>query len=78
MELIYRTAPVGLCFMDRDLRFVRINERLAAINGHPVEYHVGKTLSEVIPEVAPHIEPLYREVIETGHEAHATRAACTS
>ena len=35
IEDLYRNAPVGLCVLDRDLRYVRINERLAEINGHP-------------------------------------------
>jgi PAS domain S-box-containing protein len=29
---VYATAPVGLCFVDRDLRFVMVNKRLAEIN----------------------------------------------
>ena len=30
---VYREAPVGLCYLDRDLRYVQINDWLAAING---------------------------------------------
>ena len=63
---LYQTAPVGLCFLDCDLRFVRINARLAAINGKPVEEHIGQTLQEVIPEVAKTQERIYQRVIETG------------
>lgn len=29
-------APIGLCYLDTDLRFVHINEWLAKINGVPV------------------------------------------
>ena len=66
---LYQTAPVGLCLLDRDLRFVRINERLAAMNGKPVEEHIGQTLREVIPAVAKTQERIYRRVIETGEPA---------
>lgn len=66
LEHLYRTAPVGMCFMDRDLRFVRINERLAEINGRSIEDHIGRTLREVVPEIAELVEPTYRRVIETG------------
>ncbi|MCZ6765696.1 MAG: PAS domain-containing protein [bacterium] len=66
LEQLYNHAPVGLAFMDTELRFVRINERLAAINGPSVEAHIGRTLSEIIPEIAPTIEPIYRRVMETG------------
>ena len=49
IEQIYRYTPVGLCFMDTDYRFVRINEHMAEINGLPVSAHIGRTLRDVIP-----------------------------
>ena len=49
IEQIYRYSPVGLCFMDTNYRFVRINEHMAEINGLPVSAHIGHTLREVIP-----------------------------
>nr|MCU0951018.1 PAS domain-containing protein [Burkholderiaceae bacterium] len=66
LEFIYANAPVGLGVLDRDLRFVRINERLAEINGLPVEAHIGYTMPEVLPGLAPTAEPLLREVIASG------------
>jgi PAS domain S-box-containing protein len=66
IELLYKSAPVGLCFMDRDLRFVRINKRLAEINGIPVEEHLGRTLREVLPELAPLVEEQFKRIMETG------------
>ncbi len=80
LEHLYRTAPVGLCLMDTDLCFVRINERLAAINGRPVSEHLGRTLREVIPDIAPKVDAIYRQVIETGtpvldYEVHGTTPA---
>src|SRR5262249_26868317 len=33
LETLYQTAPVGLALLDTDLRYLRINEALAAING---------------------------------------------
>jgi PAS domain-containing protein len=66
LETLYRTAPIGLAFVDRDLRFLHINEKLAEIDGVPMDAHIGHTLREVVPGVADTIEPLYRRVIETG------------
>ncbi|QDV84262.1 PAS domain-containing protein [Planctomycetes bacterium TBK1r] len=66
LEHLYRTTPIGLCMMDTDLRYRRINDYLAEINGRPVEAHLGRPLREVLPDIADSIEPLYREVIETG------------
>ena len=80
LDQLYRTAPVGLCLMGRDLHFVRINERLAAINGKPVAEHIGRAIREVLPEISHMVEPAYRRVIETGEpvldsEVHGTTPA---
>ncbi len=66
LEHLYRTAPVGLLLVDTELRYVRINERMAVLNGAPVEAHLGRTLSEVVPDIAPSVIPHYRSVIATG------------
>ena len=66
VEAIYATAPVGLCFVDTEQRFLSINKHLAEINGKTVEEHLGRTVREVLPGLADLIEPRYRRVIETG------------
>ncbi len=66
LEQLYATTPVGLCLIDTDLRFVRINQRLAEINGCSVEAHIGKHLREILPQICETLEPIYRRVIETG------------
>ncbi len=74
LENLYRNAPVGLCLLDRDLRYLRINERLAEINGFPAAAHLGKTLRELLPTVADATEPLLREVIATGRPLYNQEA----
>ena len=66
LRTLLENAPDGLAFIDRDLRFQRVNPALAAINGVPVEGHLGRTVSEVVPQLAPVLEPLFRRVLETG------------
>jgi PAS domain S-box-containing protein len=66
LDAVFRTAPVGLAYHDRALRYVRINEDLAAMNGLPVEAHVGRTLTEVIPSIAPQVLAYFRGVLATG------------
>jgi PAS domain S-box-containing protein len=66
VERLYATAPIGLGFFDTDLRYVRVNERLAQINGLSAEAHVGKRLAEVVPEVSASVEGIYREAMATG------------
>jgi PAS domain S-box-containing protein len=66
LNTIYASAPVGLCFVDRELRYVSINDALAAMNGHPAEYHIGKTIRAAVPEIADAVAPYYRKVIDSG------------
>lgn len=68
INLIYDSAPVGLCVMDSDLRYVRINQRLAEINGVSAAEHIGKTVREVVPSIASIVEPRLRRVMETGEQ----------
>ncbi|HEX5617424.1 MAG TPA: SpoIIE family protein phosphatase [Solirubrobacteraceae bacterium] len=65
-DVVGEGAPVGLAFVDTELRFVRINAALAAINGRAVDDHLGRRIDEVLPEIADVIVPIYRQVLETG------------
>jgi PAS domain S-box-containing protein len=66
LDTLMQTAPVGLAFVDRELRYVRLNDTLAAIDGVRPEDALGKTLHEVVPHLAPRLEPFYRRVLDTG------------
>ncbi|HEY9802470.1 MAG TPA: PAS domain S-box protein [Leptolyngbyaceae cyanobacterium] len=66
IETIYQSAPIGLNVLDTDLRFVRINERLAQINGFPVEAHIGRTVRELLPDLADAAEQLLLPILATG------------
>ncbi len=66
IENIYRIAPIGMCMFDRYLRFIRVNDRMAEINGIPAKDHLGKTPSDVIPDLAGQAEEVLRKVMETG------------
>jgi PAS domain S-box-containing protein len=69
LRQIYRYSPVGLFVMDRDLRFLGLNERLAQINGRTVQEHMGRTLGEVLPGLAEPLGGICRTVIATGTPA---------
>jgi PAS domain S-box-containing protein len=63
LQALYDGAPVGLAFLDRNQRYVSINRRLADLNGHPIEAHLGRTVNEMIPEVYPWVEPYIRRAL---------------
>lgn len=69
LALIYQNVPVGLCVLDRDFRFLRMNERLAELNGVASGDHLGRTIRDVLPELADQLEPIWRRVLETGEPA---------
>jgi PAS domain S-box-containing protein len=52
IEALYEKAPVGLCLVDRELRFVRINPLMARLHAKTVEEHLGRHMEEVLPEAA--------------------------
>ncbi len=66
LNQLYDSIPVGLCLFDRDLRFLRINERLTAMNGPSVEEHIGRTIEEVLPGLDTRLTLAKQRVIETG------------
>ena len=66
LDALYETAPVGLCALDRELRFLRINRRMAAISGRPAAEHIGRTLREMLPDLASALEDLCKRTLESG------------
>lgn len=66
LEATYSTAPIGLCVLDRDLRYLRINNWLAEFNKVSVEQTLGRTVYEINPEFASQIDQLARQVFTTG------------
>ena len=64
-EFFY-SSDAGLAIFDDQLRYRAVNSRLAAINGIPAESHLGKTLREVLGDLASQMEPSMKEVMRTG------------
>lgn len=66
LEYIYSSAPVGLAFVDENLRYLRVNDDFAALNGAPARDHFGKSLSDILPATAVELlTPLVRKVLTT-------------
>lgn len=62
----FNSSTLGFCILDADLRYLAINETLARINGLTADAHLGKTVREVIGDLADQIEPELRQVLKTG------------
>src|SRR6202007_2152045 len=50
LETLYASAPVGLSYVDNELRIVRINDYLAALNARPVTEHLGCHIGDMIAD----------------------------
>lgn len=65
-EALLTAMPLGVAYMDRDMRFIRVNERLAEMNGKSAKEHVGLTLQDVVPQLAATLENIYKRLFESG------------
>jgi PAS domain S-box-containing protein len=66
LEQIYSTAPIGLAFLDENLRYLRVNQALATFDGVPAEAHLGRHISEILsPTATVRLVPLLRQVLAT-------------
>jgi len=66
LDTVLLTAPVGFCFLDRNLRYVRVNERLAEMNGIPAEAHLGRHVSEIVPALVEPLRDVTSRILATG------------
>jgi PAS domain S-box-containing protein len=78
LDSLLATAPIGLAFVDRQLRYVRVNRMLADIHGMSLEEMLARTVREVLPRAADTLEPLLRQVLETGEPLRDREIALAS
>jgi len=49
LDSMLANAPIGLAFVDRNSRFVRVNQIFADLTGFTVSRHLGRTLPDLLP-----------------------------
>jgi PAS domain S-box-containing protein len=64
LETLQDSAPIGLGFVDRHFRIVRMNQMLASVTDSSVEQMLGRTVADVVPEIWPQVEGVYRQVLD--------------
>jgi PAS domain S-box-containing protein len=60
---LLRRAPVGMAVLDRECRFLCVNDKLAEMNGIPAEAHTGRHAEAVLPEGWPEIGSVVDQVL---------------
>jgi two-component system CheB/CheR fusion protein len=66
IEELYRVTPQAMALIDRDMRFIRVNRRMAELDGIEMDAHVGRSVEEVIPQLAEAMAENLRHVLRTG------------
>ncbi len=66
LEAALRDAPLGMAFVDTNLRVVWANKPFAALTGRPVDEHAGRSLAALLPSLRPTAEELVRDVLQHG------------
>ena len=69
LNAFFTAAPAGLAILDGSLRYVQLNETLAFMNGRSVAEHLGKSVREVLPELALRLQPTLERILATGEPA---------
>jgi PAS domain S-box-containing protein len=62
----FLNATAGLILLDKDMRYIQVNEIAARMNGIPLQNHIGRTVAEVLPELFPNIKPVFDRVLIEG------------
>jgi two-component system CheB/CheR fusion protein len=75
IETLYKTAPVGMALIDRNKRFLKINQHLADLTGRPIEDLIGRSLREGAPALADRMERPITEVFDREQEVINIEAA---
>jgi PAS domain S-box-containing protein len=66
-DALFEQSPLGIAVFDRELRYVRLNEALALMNGVAMEEHLGRTAGETLPAAsADEVTAIQRQVLATG------------
>ncbi|WP_405804142.1 SpoIIE family protein phosphatase [Streptomyces sp. NBC_00210] len=67
LEGLFTQSPIGLAILGPDLRFLRVNNALARMNGVSAAEHLGKRPAEVAPDVnAAALETVMRQSLDLG------------
>ncbi|MGO9640280.1 MAG: ATP-binding protein, partial [Candidatus Acidiferrales bacterium] len=66
LDSMLANAPIGLAFVDRNGRVVRVNQVFAGLTGVSVSHHLGRTLTDLLPQaVAAEIESAVQRVFSS-------------
>jgi PAS domain S-box-containing protein len=78
VDALFAQSGVGLAVLDRDLRYVRVNEALAELDDLAAELHAGRTLDQVAGHAAAGMVSAARQVLATGEPLRNVKSSAAS
>jgi PAS domain S-box-containing protein len=66
LDALLEHAPAAFAFVDRQLRFTRVNQPMADLVGVPIEDHIGERVDAVDSDLWRQAEAGFRAVLDTG------------
>jgi PAS domain S-box-containing protein len=75
LDSLLEHAPVGFALLDRQHRYLRVNDFLAGISGRAKEDHIGRGLRDVLPGDAAPAEAAVDRVFATGQSVTGVEVA---
>jgi PAS domain S-box-containing protein len=66
LDGIFEHVPIGLALFDDELRYTRVNDWLAGMNGVPAAGHIGRRVDELLPGIPAEVGADVQRVLETG------------
>ncbi|MET7638270.1 SpoIIE family protein phosphatase [Streptomyces sp. NPDC005438] len=70
LDALFSSNALGVGILDREQRYVRVNEALARLDHYPLEQHLGRTAHDIFPrDLAREAQRVQDEVLATGRSA---------
>lgn len=66
LETVLQAAPVAFAYLDRDGRFVRVNDEAAAACGAPADDLIGRRAAEIARWLWEQVDSAFWQVLDTG------------
>ncbi len=66
LDSALESSPFGIAFFDRALRFQRVNEAMARVNGASAEMHLGRRIEDMLPQLVSTVRPILERVLASG------------
>ena len=60
-------SPIAFALVDKEYRYIRINQAMAELHRVEADFHLGKTMRDITPSTAHLIEPIIDNVFNTGN-----------